>query len=258
MKAYKQISYACENKIVFGYAGIMSLLSFFILLSPVFAQDDEPMQQGQPKVHYDVKKEYDKDGNLTGYDSAMIYYWSDKGTGIPDFDSLFEQFSQQFDSYNNQWDWSGIQPFPFQPPLQRFHYWNEPDSSAIFPNDSLNFNFHFDDFWSQITPTPFQWNFPFDDSLGLSFYNFDDFSKFFDKEFDGSEHLDDPESLEDFQSQYDQFMEKFQEYQKENQKLIEKYFGNPEQLKENVEPQSEPQNLKPAAAPIDKNKSGTV
>lgn len=217
MKAFKQISYAYENKIVFGYAGIMSLLSFFILLSPVLAQDNEPLRPDQPNVHYDVKKEYDKDGNLTGYDSAMIWYWSGNGTAMYDFDSLFEQFGKQFDFFNEQWNWSGLHTFPSIP-------------------------------------------FPLNDSLGLSFYNFDDFSKYFDEEFNRTKPFDDYESLKELHGQLDEFMKRYQEYQKEHQKLIEKYFGKPDNGNVNAEAeaQSKPQNLKSPVAPVDKNKSGTI
>jgi hypothetical protein len=215
MKAFKQISYTYENKIVFGYAGIMSLLSFFILLSPVLAQDDEPVLPDQPNVHYDVKKEYDKDGNLTGYDSAMIWYWSGEGAAMYNFDSLFEQFDKQFDFFNDQWNWSGLDSFPSIP-------------------------------------------FPFNDSLGISFYNFDDLSKYFDEEFNGTKHFDDFESLKELHGQHDEFMERFEEYQKEHQKLIEKYFGKPEQLNGIKEPKSEPQKLKSPEAPVEQNKSGTI
>ena len=256
MKAYKQINFSYENRIVFGYAGIMSMLSFLILLSPVFAQDNEPLPKNEPKVHYDVKKEYDKDGNLTGYDSTYTWFWSDKGFGMRDYDSLIERFNQQF-KLSDDWNWFGMQPFPSIPPIDHFWYWNDQDSSVFLDEDSTLNNYFFDDYWSHIPLAPNHWNIPFDDTLGLSFYNFDDLSNFFKHDLDLDKYFHDKGSMKKYYEQQEEYMERFKEYQKEHQKLIEKYFGEPNQNKES-EPQKEQQKLKTPAEPTDNNKSGRI
>jgi hypothetical protein len=257
MKAYKQINLSFENRIVFGYAGMMSMLSFLILLSPVFAQDNEPLPKNEPNVQYDVKKEYDKDGNLTGYDSTFTWYRSDKGFGMQDYDSLIEHFNQQFNLSDENWNWFGLQPFPSNPPIDHFWYWNDRDSSVFLQEDSTLNNYIFDNSWSQMPPAPNHWNIPFDDTLGLSFYNFDDLSKFFNHDLDLDKYFQDKGSMKKYREQQEEFMEKFKEYQKEHQKLIEKYFGEPYQNRES-EPQKEQQKLKTPAEPKDDNRSGKI
>jgi hypothetical protein len=239
MKAYKQINNSFENRIVFGYAGMLSLLSFFILLSPVFGQDTEPNQKNEPKVYYDVKREYDKDGNLTGYDSTFTWYWSDKGFGRHDYDSLIDQFNQKFNLFDQDENWLKNQPFFAIPNEEHFWSWNGQDSVGVLLNDSTFSHFLFDD--------------PF----GLSFFGLDDLSKFFDHSFDMDQYLGDTITTKNPFDQNGDFLERYKEYQKEQQKLIDKYFGKPNQNNKS-EPKSEPQKLNPAHSPADLNKSGKV
>jgi hypothetical protein len=253
MKAYKQINIGFEKRVVFGYAGIMSMLSFLILLSPVFAQEDEPIQKNQPKVHYDVKKEFDKDGNLTGYDSTYTWYWSNKGYEMPDFDSLFENFNHHFFQFGDPLDWT--QQFRSMPPLDQFWYWNNSDSSGMLKGDSsINQYFH-GDVWSHITPAPNQWEFHLGDSLGLSFHDFDDLSEFFNHDF--YKYFPDNDLFKKNWEHQDELMNKLKEYQKEQQKLFEKYFENPTD-KGKSEPQNEQQKLKSPAEQKDRGKSGKI
>ncbi len=239
MKAYKQINNSFEYKIVFSYAGLMSLLSFFILLSPVFSQEDKPIQKNEPKIHYDVKKEFDKDGNLTGYDSTFSWYWSDRGFGIHDFDSLFEEFDQNFNFLGDQRNWSGVHPFGGLPHDSPFWNWNGEDSSGVFQQDSI-FNRFF-----------------YKDPLNYSFFDFDDFSDFFDHRIDIEQYFEEKGLNNKHFEQELEFWDKIKEYQKENQKLIEKYFGKPDQFKE-TEPQCEPQKLSSPPSPSYPNKSGKI
>jgi hypothetical protein len=190
MKAFKQLDFNTENKIVFSYAGIMCLLGFFILLSPVFAQDDS-IQSNQPKVHIDVKRQYDQNGNLSEYDSIYSWYWSGKGglpSGFGSVDSL--RYSSHPDLFNQDW--------PF------------------------DLNFQFPDF-----PGLFDYNVPLNDSLGISFHDFDELQKYFEDNFDFKSMMPDEEFFKKYDQQHDEFMERYRKYQKENQKLIEKYFGRP-------------------------------
>lgn len=255
MKAYKQINYSFENKVVFSYAGMLCLLGFFILLSPVFAQEDEHQQKNEPKVHYDVKKEYDKDGNLTGYDSTYSWQWSGEGWNMP-ADSMLEQLNQHFRFLDGPWDWSGMEPFHNLGPNDRQWFWNDGDSSVLNHPDSTYNKYLFDEPWSNISPMPGQWNFPFNDSIGLSFFGFDDLSKLFDEGFDMNQFNPDKKDLKKYEKNQDEFLEKFREYQKEQQKLFEKYFGKPEDSQ--PDQNGKPQNLKSPQKLDDPSRIGKV
>jgi hypothetical protein len=256
MKAFKQINYSFENRIVFGYAGLMSLLCFLILLSPVFAQDSIDLNKNQPKVHYDVKKEYDKDGNLTAYDSISSWFWSDKEIGIHDYDSLLKQFHQQFDIFNDNWNWSGNEPFSDLPLMNPFRYLYDVDSAGSYLYDSIFNKLRLNDSWSGEIPSPFH-NFLPSDSLDISSYHFDDLSNFFDHRYNIDQYQNDDESLRQYLDQHEEFMELFKEYQKEHQKLIEKYFNKPFPKME-APPPYDPQKDNAPVDPSGKSKSGRI
>ena len=257
MKAFQQINYSFENKVVFSYAGVLCLLGFFILLSPVFAQEDGHARNNEPKVHYDVKKEFDKDGNLTGYDSTYSWYWSVEGWDMPD-DSMIEQLNRRFRLFDGQWLWSGMEPFHNLPPNGQYWFWNDEDSSFSNNQDSTINRYLFDDYWSKIPPMPMRghWNFPFNDSTGFSFFGFDDLSKLFEEGMDMNQFYPDKRDLKKYRDDQEEFYEKFKEYQKENQKLMEKYFGTPENKEPDQNP--EPQNLKSPQQMSDPGKTGKV
>lgn len=69
------------------------LLSLCVLLisTSVFSQDT--IQKNLPKKNIDVKREYDKDGNLIRYDSTYVYSWSSDSTYHFMPDSVFLNFS---------------------------------------------------------------------------------------------------------------------------------------------------------------------
>lgn len=256
MKAFKQINYAFENRIVFGYAGLMSLLSFLIMLSPVFAQELNHQENNQPGVHYDVKKEYDKDGNLTRYDSTYSWYWSDKQLGMMGSDSLLKHIQEQMDLFSGNWNWPGFESFHGIPHMDRFNYWSIPDSSGIALEDSTYYNPWFGDSWSAIAPSPFHNFFP-NDSLDGTYFPYDDLSKLFDHRFGFEDFMNKDESLKKIMEEQDEFFERFREYQQEHQKLIEKYFSQPDQ-KRGLTPQNELQRFKQTDNPTDPAKSGTI
>jgi hypothetical protein len=256
MKAYKQINYRFENRIVFGYAGLMSLLCSLILLSPVIAQDTIDHNRNQPKVHYDINKEYDKDGNLTNYDSTYSWYWSGDGSLWQNYDSLFKQFHRQFDILDENWNWSGIIPFYDLKDQNHFRYCDKLDSIDFQTGDSSLQHF----FYS----SPGLGLFPFyndlghfSDSLDMSFFHFDDLSKLFDHQLDIDRLLKDDNTLRELMEQQDEFIERFREYQNEHQKLIEKYFYQPEQDKDKS-PQNQPQKFQTPPSPSGNSRSGRI
>ncbi len=256
MKAYKQINYRFENKIVFGYAGLMSLLCSLILLSPVIAQDTIDHNRNQPKVNYDVKKEYDKDGNLTNYDSTYSWYWSGDGSYWQNYDSLFKQFHQQFEIFDENRDWSGLTPFHDQTDPHHFRYWDKLDSIDFQPGDSSLQDFFYGNPGLGLFPF-YNDQGHFSDSLDMSLFHFDDLSRLFDHHADIDRLFKDNNTLRELMEQQDEFLERFREYQNEHQKLIEKYFSQPDQDKDPT-PQNHPQKFQPPPSPSDKSRSGRI
>jgi len=224
MKAFKQINFSRETRIVFSYAGLMCILGFFILLSPVLAQDDS-VHTGQPRVHIDVKKQYDQQGNLSLFDSVYSWYWSGKD-GLPDeYDSLFKHFHKPYFGFGY-----GYHPLP---PLMPGYYGSDSADSLryswydhFFGKDWPDeFRYPFPDFPN--FPDLYDWDLQLDDSLGISFYNFGDMQKYFRDKFDFKDMMPDEEYFRQLYKQHEDFIKRYRQYQEENQKLIEKYFGNP-------------------------------
>ncbi|MBC8490766.1 MAG: hypothetical protein H8D45_32515 [Bacteroidetes bacterium] len=111
MKSLKHpLNMSFTKRIVYSYAALLSLLSIFILINPVLAQEDEP-DTNNPKVHIDIKKQFDEESNLTRYDSTYSWYWS--GRDFPDakLDSLFRNLNQKFHHF---WDEEFMEQFSEQ------------------------------------------------------------------------------------------------------------------------------------------------
>ncbi len=195
------------------------LLSFICSFIVLSPVIAQESDKDEPDVRIDVEKEYDEQGNIIGYDST--YTWSWHGKDFDEFhDSIFSHFKHCWPSQNWQW--------------------HEMDSSlhSYFNNDWFDrFHFH--------------------DSLGISFHDFDDMHLFFEEEFDIGEYLPDEKFFEEFNQKHSEFMESFDEYQKEHQKLIEKYFRQPYH-KGDSEPESEPNKYSPDQSKPDNSKSGKV
>ncbi len=81
--------------------------------------------------------------------------------------------------------------------------------------------------------------------------------KFFEDEFDIGQYLPDENYFEQFQEKHSEFMERFNDYQKEHQKLLEKYFKQPYQKGDN-EPEAEPNKYSPDNNKSEEGKSGKV
>lgn len=69
MKAFKSINLKQEKRLVITYASMLSILSCFILLSPVWAQDQDNTDL-IPRVRWDVQKDLNSAGKLLRYDST--------------------------------------------------------------------------------------------------------------------------------------------------------------------------------------------
>lgn len=234
MKAYKQINLSFEKRIVFSYAALLCFVCSFIVLSPVFAQESDEKTKNDPDVQIDVNKEYDEHGNVIGYDSTYTWCWH--GNNFSKFhDSVYGHFKNCF------------------PP----HVWHFKDM------DSSLYSYFDDDWFKKFNfepphiPNFHHFDIPFHDSLGISFHNFHDMHKFFEDEFDIGQYLPDENYFEQFQEKHSEFMERFNDYQKEHQKLLEKYFKQPYQKGDN-EPEAEPNKYSPDNNKSEEGKSGKV
>lgn len=68
-----------------------SLIVLLLLNSCSFSQkQDNPTPKNQPKVHIDVNRQFDENGNVIRYDSTYSWSWSNADGNIND--SLFSQF----------------------------------------------------------------------------------------------------------------------------------------------------------------------
>ncbi|MEZ5197366.1 MAG: hypothetical protein R2764_13505 [Bacteroidales bacterium] len=205
MKAFKQINFSYEYRMVFSYAAVLCMASFFIVLSPVLAQDD--VNQNKPEVKIDIKKEFDDMGNIIFFDSVYSWSWNGHDFPVGKLDSLFESLNH------------GLENFDFS---NRFHFHD-------FPLDSVN----------------------------ISYFNFEDFQKRFDENFNVDDFFLDKELLKKFQFDNREFMERFRQYSEEHQKLIEKYFRQPNNEEEG-KPKAEPNNYSPGNNKPAGNHSGQV
>jgi hypothetical protein len=116
MKAFKQFSFDKELKALWSYVSVLSFICFLVMFSPVLGQTEEPIEQ-KPQVKIDVQKEYDEDGNMTGYDSSWNWHWQGNSHFDIHHDSIWTRFNDHwnrvmydiysrdfFDSLNiNQW-----------------------------------------------------------------------------------------------------------------------------------------------------------
>lgn len=211
MKAFRQISFKQENRLVWSYSGALIVFAIFFTITPVFAQWDEP---DEPKVTIDVKKEYDDDGNLVKVDSVRTWVWS--GHSFSDYgsDSIWQNFSEHFEDFSpRNFDQFGFHGLPPGQGLFNFWEWNESDSTAIsqfedyFDEEFLeqfNESFNSDEFKN--------WSFPPLDSTKFSYFPFENLK----------DHFDD-----NYHEQFDDMQERLRLYHEEHQKLIEKYFHQP-------------------------------
>ncbi len=85
----KTIKYISKFFIVF--------LAMFFMYSCTKAQKEEFTNTNKPKVHIDVKKEYDDKGNIVRYDSTYSWFWSNVDTLNNHYfnDSLFANFMKR-------------------------------------------------------------------------------------------------------------------------------------------------------------------
>lgn len=212
MKAFKQINLNFEKRVVFSYAAILCLVCSFIVLNPLFGQDDG-QNLNKPEIKIDVQTEYDEDGNIIGYDSSYSWYWSDKDLSSLDFDSLFDHFHLDINNWHDCDKRKQFNPFSqLQLPGQK---WDHFDTS--FYSDMNNYfdgkfseHFNFDN-----------WDFNFNDSTIISY--FDDFHD----QFNFDEYFEKNDYFEKFNDDNEEFMDRIRKYQEEHQKLIEKYFREP-------------------------------
>ncbi len=241
MKAFKQINLRTETRIVWSTAVALCFASFFIVLSPIFAQDEV---NPQPDVKIDVKKEYDDQGRLVKIDSARTWCWSGKHFTQEQVDSIMEKMHHGFDHfYHGFEDRFNHLHFPDFSPFENYWDFDGTDSTVTHPFE----NFFNEDFFSRFhhfePPTfPGHWDFPLNDSTGISFFDYDSFEEYFE---------------ENHKDRFDDFKLRFDEYHKEHQKLIEKYFGEPIQ-EEKEENGTRPKESNQEQSPVNKSKTGTI
>lgn len=219
MKAFKQISMLHEKKFVWSYATLLSILSIFVLVTPLLAQESDSLVD-KPKIDIHVNKKFDKQGNLQRYDSTYSWSWSGSNLQNKQMDSLMNTLPLDFRGMFKQ-------GYSFSPGTGLgFGTFKDPWGTDSSGTD--NFNFPLDkDLYSQFfndVPDLFRWNYPEGDSTMNP----------------GGDNGNSNGSSQDMNKLHQQYLDNFRKYQEENRKLIEKYFGNPKgeqpdkgQLKQN-------------------------
>lgn len=147
MKAFNQFDFKKEQGALWTYLSILSLVCFFIMLKPVFGQVDDSIED-KSQLKMEVEKEYDDDGNLTGYDSSWSWYGEDSHYYASKHDSVWTKFHEHwnrvfydinsrdfFDSLNIH-QWADTMSFHFKDWGQNMEEFIEeerfkPDKSTI-------------------------------------------------------------------------------------------------------------------------------
>ena len=205
MKAFRQINFKQENRLVWSYTGALVLVGLILMIRPVLAQEEN----NGPQVKVDVKKEYDEDGNLIRMDSVRTWTWSGESFSPEEFDSLWNNGGLDPDAFlPRNFDFYGFNDMPF-PPIHNFWHWNGEDSTAYSYLDQF-----FDDGFLQEFRRNF--NFPDQGSDSLNYSH---------RGLNGTEEF----LNEDFQQYFRDLEERMQQYQKDHQMLIDKYLNEHEQ-----------------------------
>ncbi|MFC2101203.1 hypothetical protein ACFLRZ_05175 [Bacteroidota bacterium] len=164
------------------FSGIITMLIFIFLIAftgSLFSQ--EPEKSKEPEVKIKVTKEYDKDGNLIGYDSSYSKsYLSFSKNIFIDMDSLFEKHGFTFFDFDTHFNHDLFcEEFPFHFDLDEYMMDFDMDVFIDSPFDE-------DDFW---------FNSPFADSLLWKKYfnsekfNYDDLLKEFEEMFENNDEM---------------------------------------------------------------------
>jgi len=128
MKAFNQINFQMEHRLVWSYSVALIFIGLFIMFTPVFAQQDDA---DAPDVKVDIKKEYNELGTLIRVDSVRTWCWSGEQFSQQKFDSLWEDISGNLDHFlPRNFDYFRFNRMPPGPPMHNFWRWNGEDSSA--------------------------------------------------------------------------------------------------------------------------------
>jgi hypothetical protein len=207
MKAYRQITFQRENRLVWSYTAFLLIAGIFIMIRPVLAQDENP----DPEFRVDVKKEYDVHGNLTHLDTVRSWTWSGEEYSIDAFDSIWRHMGgHPHDFLPRNFNSCGFLGFPPGPPLSGSWLWNPEDSTAypfldeIFDKDFLKGT------WNGFIPSHVRWSAPGDTI-----------------DFSCREPGFNEEYFEDYLNQLNDLEDRMEHYMQEHHQLIEKYFSPP-------------------------------
>lgn len=245
MKAFKQINLNIENRLVFSYAAILCFLCSFIILNPLFGQTNEEQNPDKPEVRINIEKEFDEQGNIIVCDSTYSWFWSGKEIADINVDSIFEKHHINFKYFDEYFERNHFEPFThFQ---DHDWQWSDIDSNMYSDLDGL-----FDEGFMERFDFDTEY-FQFNDSTINSFFDY----KKFDQKINTDEFWSKHELFEKFNEDQEVYFEIFKEYQKEHQKLVEKYFGDPNKENEK-DTQFEQNKYSPKNIHIKSGKTGRI
>lgn len=219
------INMRTAKRLMICYASLLSLLTVFLTFRPVMAQNDTTVVgKGEKECHG-----YFFDRNEC--DSSFSYFHHFSHPPFPGVDSLMDDI---FGSLPPQYFGDFMIPRPPMPDIpDHFFFRHFPDS---IPGSGHPFGF----FYHNNGPdsTGVYQPFPPDTSLNQHFYSwkFDDMWENFEDHFEPGDVYPDKEFFRRHYEQQQRFHEKYGEYLKERRKLIEKYFGEPDDMPEAAPP----------------------
>jgi hypothetical protein len=129
MKAYRQITFAKEHRLVWSYAVLLMIAGFILMIRPVLAQDREQ----PPGFGLDVKKDYEQQGSRIQVDPGSTWAWSDPRVEEKEPDSVRIRLGVGMDYHDflpRNFDPYGCPGFAPGPPLHKLWEWHGEDSTA--------------------------------------------------------------------------------------------------------------------------------
>ncbi|MBN2349086.1 MAG: hypothetical protein JXJ22_09625 [Bacteroidales bacterium] len=157
----------------------------------------------QPRIKTDVNREYDKNGNLTRFDSTYSYSWSSNGE-IPD------SIMQQLHNFGFHFEFPDFEhSFPFN--LNSNTFPEEFGNNFFSYNDSLGSFYNADSIWQNFYYTN-------NDSLIKKYFDFPEFPEF------GLTPFSQQDFFEHFNDHFNEmFGDPFRDHEKRMEELLEQF-----------------------------------
>lgn len=96
------------------------------------SNESDTIAKNQPETYISVNKEYDKDGNIIGYDSTYSSYYSNIKDNFFKRDSVFDLFKKQFNTTYSFSDQPYFKDLFFEDSLLKYDFYKKDFFSNRF------------------------------------------------------------------------------------------------------------------------------